>query len=319
MDLLLILTYAAICVAVFKIFKIPLNKWSVPTAVLGGIVLIGTLIFVMNYNHPYSEVGRDYFTTVPIVPQVTGQVVEVPVVANQVLKQGDVLLKLDPTPFEAKLASLSAGLKSAQSDLDRAKKLLKTGSIAQRQVDLAQESVDDFTAKLASAQWELDNTVVHAPSDGFVTQLLVRPGVMAASLPLRPVMVFVPKESRNMVGWFRQNSMLRLKAGYEAEVALDGIPGEVFSAKVVKVLPALAEGQVQASGNLLGMEANIRPGRIAVIVEIDDPDFTEYADHIPGGLYGQVAVYSDHAHHVAVMRKILLRMAAWMNYIFPFH
>lgn len=35
MDLLLILTYAAICVAVFKVFKIPLSKWTVPTAVLG--------------------------------------------------------------------------------------------------------------------------------------------------------------------------------------------------------------------------------------------------------------------------------------------
>jgi hypothetical protein len=142
---------------------------------------------------------------------------------------------------------------------------------------------------------------------------------MAASLPLRPVMVFVLKENRYMVGWFRQNSMLRLQAGYEAEVALDGIPGEVFSASVKSVLPALAEGQLQASGNLLGIEPAIRPGRIAVIVVIDDPDFDAYAGKIPGGLFGQVAVYSDHAGHVAVMRKVLLRMSAWMNYIFPFH
>jgi len=54
MDLILILTYVAICTAIFKIFKIPLNKWSVPTAVLGGIFLIGALIFLMNYNHPFS-------------------------------------------------------------------------------------------------------------------------------------------------------------------------------------------------------------------------------------------------------------------------
>lgn len=52
MDLLLILTYTALCVAVFKVFKIPLNKWTVPTAVLGGVILIGTLILLMNYNHP---------------------------------------------------------------------------------------------------------------------------------------------------------------------------------------------------------------------------------------------------------------------------
>ena len=52
MDLLLILTYTALCIAVFKIFNIPLNKWTVPTAGLGGVVLIGTLILLMNYNHP---------------------------------------------------------------------------------------------------------------------------------------------------------------------------------------------------------------------------------------------------------------------------
>ena len=319
MDLLLILTYTAICIVIFKVFKIPLTKWTVPTAVLGGILLIGTLIFVMNYNHPYSEIGRDYFTTIPIVPEVNGQVVEVPVAANQLLQEGDVLLKLDPTPFQAKVDSLKAQLKAAESDLARAKNLLAKQSISQRQVDQAQERVDDLIPRLASAEWELRNTVVTAPSAGYVTQLFVRPGVMAVSLPLRPVMVFVPQEKHFVTGWFRQNSMLRLQVGYEAEVALDGIPGEVFSAKVVKVTPALAEGQLQASGNMLGLDTSNRPGRIPVQVEIDDPEFTQYLDKIPGGSYGQMAVYSDHAHHVAVMQKVLLRMAAWMNYIFPFH
>ena len=46
MDFLLIATYTAICVAIFKIFRIPLNKWTVPTAVLGGVVLIGTLMML---------------------------------------------------------------------------------------------------------------------------------------------------------------------------------------------------------------------------------------------------------------------------------
>ena len=179
--------------------------------------------------------------------------------------------------------------------------------------------MDNLIPKLTTAEWELSNVIVRAPSAGYVTQLFVRPGVMAVSLPLRPVMVFVPQDHHNMVGWFRQNSMLRLQVGYEAEVALDGIPGEVFSAKVTKVMPALAEGQLQASGTLLGLGNTTRPGRIPVVVEIDDPDFIPYQDSIPGGLYGQMAIYSDHAHHVAVMRKVLLRMAAWMNYIFPFH
>ena len=68
MDLLLILTYTAICVGIFKIFKIPLNKWTVPTAVLGGVFIIGALIVLMNYNHPYSELARNYYVSTPSFP-----------------------------------------------------------------------------------------------------------------------------------------------------------------------------------------------------------------------------------------------------------
>ncbi len=89
MDILLILTYAALCVAVFKIFRIPLNKWTVPTAVLGGVVIIGTLLLLMNYNHPYSEVVRQYYTTTPILSEVRGRVVDVPVQPHTPLKKGD--------------------------------------------------------------------------------------------------------------------------------------------------------------------------------------------------------------------------------------
>jgi hypothetical protein len=149
----------------------------------------------------------------------------------------------------------------------------------------------------------------------------VRPGVMAASIPLRPVMVFIPLEERITLGWFRQNSMLRLKPGYAAEVAFDGIPGQVFSATVLEVLPAMAEGQLPVSGTLANgaTQQNRVPGRIAVKLLITDAEFEPYRDEIPGGAFGQAAIYSEHMHHLAVMRKVLLRMASWMSYLFPFH
>jgi hypothetical protein len=56
-----------------------------------------------------------------------------------------------------------------------------------------------------------------------------------------------------------------------------------------------------------------------VIIEIDDPNFLKYKETLPGGAFGQTAIYSSHFHHVAIMRKILLRMASWLNYLFPFH
>ncbi|CAD5107450.1 HlyD family secretion protein [Zestomonas carbonaria] len=319
MDLLLVLTYAAICVAIFKIFRIPLNKWTVPTAVLGGVVLIGALIFLMNYNHPYSEVARTYFVSTPVIPVVSGQVVEVPVKGNQPLEKGDVLFRIDPTPFENRLKSLKAQLVSARADQYRARELARRNFGNRRDVDTTTARVEDLQAQLGIAQFELDHTVVRAPSKGFVTHVSLRPGMIAARLPLRPSMVFIPDEGFYLVAWMRQNSQLRLTAGDEAEVAFDGIPGRVFKGQVKDVIAVIGEGQVQPSGTLISFSGSPPPGRVPVIIEITDADYAQYASLMPGGSYGQAAIYSQHFHHVAVMRKILLRMAAWMNYIFPFH
>ncbi len=319
MDLLLILTYTAICIAIFKIFKIPLNKWSVPTAVLGGVILIGGLIVVMNYNHPYSEMSREYFVTTPIVPNVSGQVIEVPVKSNENLEKGDVLFRLDPVPFQNAVNSLKARVEGARLEFERTEKLYKAKAGSKRDFDLARAHLDDQKAQLAQAEYDLDQTTVRAPTKGYATQVILRPGMRAVNLPLRPVMVFVSGEDHFLVGWFRQNSLLRLETDTEAEVAFDGVPGKVFSGVVQMVVPALAEGQVQASGNLVHPGMAPRPGRIAVFIHITDPRYEAYSAQVPGGSYAQAAIYSKHFSHVAIMRKILLRMSAWMNYLFPFH
>ncbi|NOQ93205.1 MAG: biotin/lipoyl-binding protein [Methylophaga sp.] len=380
MDLLLILTYTAFCITIFKVFNLPLNKWTVPTAVLGGMILIGALIFTMNYNHPYSEISREYFVSTPIVPAVTGTVIEVPVQGNKHVNKGDVLFKLDPTPFQsvvtqkealladalqsavpklkasvdvanASVAKMVAERDRAQAEVTRTKQLIQKGLITQRELDRWvkelnkwQAAVNEAVAKrtqarvaieaevggentlvaqvradLAKAQYNLDQTIVRAPTDGYVIQNTLRPGMRAASLPLRPVMIFIHDESHYYIAWFRQNSLLRLEVGSEAEVAFDGIPGQVFSGEVEQVWPVMQEGQVQASGDLINFTRSPRPGRIPVLINITDPDYQQYIDTIPGGAYAQTAIYSEHFHHVAIMRKILLRMSAWMNYIFPFH
>ncbi len=320
MDFLLIATYAALCIGIFKIFKIPLNKWTVPTAVLGGIVLIGTLIFLMNYNHPYSEISREYFVSTPVVPAVRGRVVSVNVEANTPVKAGHLLFTIDPVPYQNKVDSLTAQLKSAASDYKRAKQLKEKKIGKQRDVDIAQATVDDLTAKLADAEYDLERTEVRAASDGLVSQMMVYPGLYVVPMPLRPAMVFVQETSFIYVGWYRQNSILRLQPGYEAEMAFDALPGKVFSGEVVQVLPVIAEGEVQANGSLVNLGlGSLRPGRVPVQIKITDPDFAQYAAQIPGGSYGQSAIYSDHFSHVAIMRRIILRMSSWMSYIFPFH
>jgi multidrug resistance efflux pump len=373
MELLLILTYTAICVAVFKIFRIPVNKWTLPTAALGGIFMIGLILLVMNYNHPFTSSARIYFVTTPIMPNVKGRVVEVPVEPNVPLKEGNVLFRIDPQPYQyvvdqkkALLAEAEQAVKQLKSAYDQA---LANVEKVKVQVTLAQENynrqlylfekkvipqatLDTYTrnvdaakqglaeseaaaesarlayaseisgvnttvarlqAELGEAQYNLDQTVVRAPGPGYVTQMALRPGMYVIPAPIRPVMVFVHQEDRALAAGFQQNALQRVRAGDEAEVAFDAIPGRVFKAKVRNVLDAIALGQLQATGALQDMGAPLPGGRAVAIIDVDE-DTSGY--NIPGGAAAQVAVYTPYAHHFALIRKILLRMRSWENYVF---
>src|SRR4051812_3266857 len=113
MDLLIILTYAALAYGVFRIFKIPVNGFTLLTAALGGIALLAALLLGMNYNHPFSSEARFYFNTTPIVPAVSGVVTEVPVQAGTMLKAGDILFRIDPAPFENAVKAREAAVAEA--------------------------------------------------------------------------------------------------------------------------------------------------------------------------------------------------------------
>ena len=110
---------------------------------------------------------------------------------------------------------------------------------------------------------------------------------------------------------------MRLKPGYEAEIVYPSIPGRVFRGKVKLVVPYMGEGQLQTSGSLIVTSQLYQSaGRIAVLIENLD-DMSEF--NLPTGSRAQIAVYSEHAHHVALMRKILLRMSSWENYLYLDH
>jgi hypothetical protein len=104
-----------------------------------------------------------------------------------------------------------------------------------------------------------------------------------------------------------------VRAGDEAEVAFDAVPGRVFKGKVRMVLDAIAAGQIQAAGALVDVGARVPGGRALAVIDLED-SLEGY--QIPLGSAGVAAVYTDHWHHVSIMRKILLRMQSWQNYIY---
>ena len=375
MELLLILIYVSICYVVFKLFRIPVNQWSLATAALGGIIGITFLLLVMNYNHPFTNNARIYFAATPILPGVKGRVIEVPVQGNTMLKEGDVLFRLDPKPYEYVVDQKKALLAEAEQNVKQMKAALDQAAAAtqraQAQFDLAQQNYDRqfelfekkviaqatldvylrnletarqtligakaeeerarlaytsniggvnttvarLTAELGDAEFDLAQTVTRAPGPGFVSQMALRPGMYVVPAPLRPVMVFIntDKQDQTLAAAFQQNSLQRVTAGDEAEIAFDAVPGRVFKAKVRMVLDAIAAGQLQATGALI--DAGERPagGRALAVLDVED-DTAGY--QIPLGAAGQVAIYTHYWHHVSMIRKILLRMRGWQNYMF---
>jgi len=380
METLLLLTYAALCVIIFKVFHIPLNKWTVPTAVLGGVIFITIIILLMNYNFPFSDMGKQAYRTVPIVSQVRGRVIDVPVKPNTLLKEGDVLFRIDPTIFQAKVddlraqvkeasqnaLSLDSGLDQAQADLnkaiadrDKAQREYSRyseghakGAFSDQMVDTRRQTykateaavvaakaqveqaknnlnsvihgqntkVASLLAQLKKAEFKLENTVVRAPSAGYVSTVGLRTGTMSTALGLAPVMTFIPLEADSKdtyVAAFRQNAAQRLQAGYKAELLFPSIPGTVFSGEVVEVLPAIGESQFQGQGKLLTTADVTNQGRVLVKVKATDPRLKDY--HLPQGAQVEIAVYSNHFKEFGLIRKILIRMSSWESFVYLDH
>src|SRR5437667_4361494 len=176
MELLLVLIYVSFCAVIFKLFKIPVNQWSLSTAVLGGILGIFLFLLVMNYNHPFTTNARIYFPVTPILPTVKGRVVEVPLRSNTPLKEGDVLFRIDPKPYEyvvdekkAALAEAEQNVRQLKASLDQQAAATERANaqfaLAQQNYDrqnelfqkrvIAQATLDTFTRNLETARQSL--------------------------------------------------------------------------------------------------------------------------------------------------------------------
>ncbi len=312
METILTLIYAAIVFAVFRVFKVPVNKWTIVTSVLGGVFLLAVLFIGMAYFQPYSKYARFYFWTTPIVPDVRGRVIEVNVQPNQPLKAGDRLFQIDPIPFQARVDSLKAKLALARKRLEESRQLADASAGSQYDVEAYAADVESLKADLEEATFNLDHTQVRAPTAGFVSQLRLRPGMMAVPIPIKPLMTFVHTDAPAFIAGFTQNALQNIKVGCEAEIILQGVPGRVFKARVSKILLAMAEGQLQPAGDMMTFDTHIPEGRVPIFFEFED-DFSGYT--LPMGSAGMVAVYSGRWEPVVLIRKVLLRIESWKNFV----
>lgn len=292
---------------------VPFNLfWKVSPFLVTLLTLFGLLV-PMGWGAPQGSalVVRH---AVSIVPDVAGEVAEVPVVANTPLKAGDVLFKIDPTPFQAQVKTIEAQLKLSSTRLVQMTQLFERDSGRGFDVEQRQSEVDQLKGQLEAAQWNLDKTTVRAPADGYVTNLALRKGARVANLPLSPVMAFIDTSDTLIGVEINQNDARYVEPGQEAEVTFKFAPGHIYKGKVESVLQAIATGQTQTSGSAV-MPGTIVAAPFVVRIKLEDGAI---ARSLPAGSVGTAAIYTEHLKPTHVVRRVILRQVAIVNYVNPF-
>jgi multidrug resistance efflux pump len=322
---------------------------------------------------------------IEVVPNVTGEVISVPVEPLTKLKKGEILFEIDPVPFQASVDQKRAQLAEAQQAVPQLKAALDAALAAVNEAeanrDVAKDEYDRYRlgnenartrsnatapfserdveqrrlallaseaslsraqanaeqarlaytsqidgintnvarleAELRKAEYELEQTQVRAPVDGFVLGLSLQIGQRVSNLPLRSWLAFVPYADRRIVVAIPQPRVRHIKKGQTAEVTFAFQPGQILTAQVERVIPMNRSGQLPPSGVLPSLGVHYATNEtMAVVLQLDKPNLELPA--LPGGADGTAAIYTDTVSATHVIRKIMIRMDAWLNYIKPF-
>ncbi len=167
-------------------------------------------------------------------------------------------------------------------------------------------------ADLANAQWNLDQTSVFAPANGYAINVQLRPGSFVAALPISPAMSFV-EETYQVIALYAQNELRLVEPGNDAEFALRTYPGHVIKATVDSIIWAQGQGQVSQSGTLPQTGAFPQvPGRFPVKFNVSEKDRELF---LAAGADGAGAIYTEHVQMLHVVRMVILRVGSITDYL----
>ena len=292
----------------FSKFKLVRWGWLSGTiSLLVGGFILATFLALFNYLTPSGRVtvtGR----VVEVTPNVTGQIVAIPVKPNVPVKANDVLFQIDPAPFQYKVSQLQASLAAAKQQAEILKSnyeqatanvsgltaqvalqqasatptfrrlqrkvpthnsrrrttristrrrlaQLDAAKAAQQSAKLALDSeiggvnttVAQIQAQLENASWELSQTTIRAPADGYVTVVALTVGDRA--LQARSAMSFIVENEITLVGMFSQNGFQTIKEGAPVDIVFDNAPGRIYHAKITAIRQGCGSGTGRRVGN----------------------------------------------------------------------
>ena len=244
------------------------------------------------------------------------------VAQNRELVKSGAGSRFDLEQAETTLAQTEGQLAAAQSQLAQARATETQAQASAQQVtqqlgatvDGQFAQVAQIRAQLASAQWNLDQTVTRSPCECYVVNLQLRAGGFVAGFPLNPVMTLV-ESTGVVIAFFDQNELTRVAPGNEAEFALETYPGRVVKGKVDSIVWAVGQGQLAATGTVpMSTISDLPPGKFAVKFDIEPRD---QALFLAAGAVGHAAIYTEDFEAIHILRKVIIRVDSYLNYLIP--
>ena len=299
--------------AVLVWFKVLPNKAITWLSTLVWMVLLFVVLFIpMQWGAPAGP-ARILTYSVQVIPNVAGEVIEVPVEPNVPIKEGDILFKIDPTTYQATVDATRSQLELANLRLEQYSTLAARDAGTRFKVEETQASVRKLTADLAAAEWNLKETTVRAPSDGYVTYVALRRGQRVTTFPLQPAMTFI-ETSRNVVAaQIHQIYIRHVEVGEPVEIAFKARPGKIYTGKVEAIIRVTSEGQAVIGGTVPEAQS-VFAEPFFVRIQLDDQNV---AINSPAGTAGTAAIYTQSARMTHIIRKVMIRMESLVNYVIP--
>ncbi len=223
--------------------------------------------------------------SVDVSADITGRIIQIPFQEGDTVKQGDLLIRIDPSQYNAAVARAQATLSSARASvlqaranreqakrtLDRTVELWRTDNnlVSQEQLEQAETSyqvsaalftsaehqVEQARAALQEAQEQLAKTTIRSPMSGQVTRLAVEVGEVAVPgtfsretgllLTVSDLSIIQVKVKVD------ETDVVRLHNGDSAEVTIDAFPDTTFTGRVTKISQSAirAAGSMTSGGN----------------------------------------------------------------------
>jgi membrane fusion protein, multidrug efflux system len=145
----LIIVYVAVVLVLFKVLHIKPTAYIIASMIVAGVFMIGGVVVVWTQSAPITDKMVTSQYVVQLVPYVKGQVKAISAQANQPMKRGDLLLEIDPAPYQYTVSQVEAQLEAAKANVKQAEAAVVTANAAvpNAEANLAKTKAADELAK----------------------------------------------------------------------------------------------------------------------------------------------------------------------------